>query len=277
MGRKKSRPIRSGGICEVSSTSGNKVDHHQNGVNCELENVDNNSESPNYGKPFYVEVDRSSWSSGEHFDIAEIVLRIVDFADETTQIRLSEEFQGKLNPCLRFSLYGINEGSFRLGHWPVLPADSIVLEKVDLEKDCTLEDSEKAVIRYFSGIFDGPDEGVSGLVQLVSLKFLTLRVIYEGAESSVIASVKFRVGIMRSAFDACGSLLEVARQPWRKNMMNVMSWLRPEVVTSEAIYRISRSEVEALDQDEQTAGNVGSRRHGEFDAAGFYESIKRSK
>ncbi|ONK62676.1 uncharacterized protein A4U43_C07F6810 [Asparagus officinalis] len=276
MGRKKSRPIRSGGISDVPCTSGNKPDQ-ENSVGCKLENVENSCQSPDHLKPFHVEVDRSSWDSDEKFGVAEIVLNIVNFADEKTQIRLSEEIPGKLYPCLRFSLYGVDEGSFRLGHWPVLPADSIVLEKVALEKDGTSEESEEAIIPFFSGIFDGPDEGVSGLVHLVSLKFLTLRSIHEVGESCANSSVKFRVEILKSALHAGESLLEIARQPWRKSMINVMYWLRPEVVTSEAIYRISRSELEVVDEYEETMKNVGSRKNVEFDAAGFYEAIKPSK
>lgn len=276
MGRKKSRPIRSGGISQVTTISSSEPDQ-ENSVNCEFDNLNNNIESTDLAKPFYVEVDRNSWSSEKNFDIAEIVLRVVEFADETTQIRLSEEFQGKLYTCLRFRLYGVDEGSFRLGHWPVLSADSIVLEKVALENDSASEDSKKAKIPFYSGIFDGPDEGVSGLVHLVSLKLLTLRVISEVGESFLTSSLKFRVEILKNTLDACESLMESARQPWRKSMINVMSWLRPEVVTSEAIYGISRSEAEVIDEHEETASSGSSRKHTEFDAAAFYEAIKPSK
>ncbi|KAA8533961.1 hypothetical protein F0562_031478 [Nyssa sinensis] len=129
-----------------------------------------------------------------------------------------------------------------------------------------------------SGGFDGPDEGISGLVHLISLKFLTLRPILGFTFSEDMSSLRVRVEILKSAFDACESLLDNTRQIWKKSMMNVMGWLRPEVMTSEAMYGLSTSAdkehgLQMMADDDSSV----LRKRARFDATGFYEAIKPSK
>ncbi|CAN8274141.1 unnamed protein product [Cochlearia groenlandica] len=104
----------------------------------------------------------------------------------------------------------------------------------------------------WSGSFDG----------LASLKFLTLRL--------VPGTPRVRVEILKRAFEACDSLFDDTRKVWKKSMVHVMSWLRPEVMTSEARYGTRFNDVT---EAETTYPSKQPR----FDAAGFYEAIKPSK
>lgn len=49
-----------------------------------------------------------------------------------------------------------------------------------------------------SGIFDGPDEGVSGLVHLASLKFVTLRAVLGVRLSEDIHFLGIRVKVLKT-------------------------------------------------------------------------------
>ncbi|PQQ10845.1 hypothetical protein Pyn_34388 [Prunus yedoensis var. nudiflora] len=93
-----------------------------------------------------------------------------------------------------------------------------------------------------------------------------------------MSTIRVRVEILKSAFDACESLLDTTRQLWKKSMLNVMAWLHPEVMTSEARYRVSKSTEMEADLHTQTGeANSGPSKHARFDVAGFYEAIKPSK
>jgi E3 ubiquitin-protein ligase SHPRH len=260
MGRKKSQPVRSG--TSAIHTPGSSKDNH-----CiEEERKDKNNEVLN--KPVFVQVDGSNWASNEHFDVAEISVNNVRFSDEAIDYNSLNNSFRNFQFSLRFQLDDTTEGSFRLGHWPVVPTEKISLQYVIHSPECI---EKRAML--FSGTLDGPDESVSSLAHLVNLKFLTLRLLLELDVNLVeVPSFRIRVEILRSAFEACQSLLETARQPWRKSMMNVMSWLRPEVLTSEKIYGCEGEEME-LDED----FICDARSDTQFDVAEFYEAIKPSR
>lgn len=129
-----------------------------------------------------------------------------------------------------------------------------------------------------TGSFDGPVEGVTGLVHLASLKFLTLRPLPGMTFSESLSSLRLRVEIQNSAFDACESLLDSTRQLWRKSMVNVMAWLRPEVMTSEARYRYKLpADIEIDFPIDENEDSSPSRKGASFNVASFYEAIKPSK
>ena len=225
MGRKKSRPIRSGGVvAEVISTTSNNLEHGEaNDKRPGAIKVDDNEGIPEYRKPIFVEVDRSHWSSDEHLDIAEVVLKNIKFLDGHTEYK-SMDF---LDRCmesgiyLRFRLPKVEDSCLRLGHFPVLSAEDIFLELYVLENHSS--EYRETHIVLLSGIFDGPHESNSGLVHLVNQKLVTLRPLLENTNLTNLQTFRSRVEILRSAFDTCESLLEIPRQPWRKSMMNVMN------------------------------------------------------
>lgn len=264
MGRKKSRPVRSG--TSALHTPGSASNNH--GTEEERENENNNNNTEVWNKPVFVQVDGSNWDSDEHFDVAEVSLDNVKFSDEAIDYNsLNSSFRNS-QFSLRFQLDDTTEGSFHLGHWPVVPTEKISLQYLIPSPECI----EKHAV-LFAGTFDGPDESVSSLAHLVNLKFLTLRLLLElDANLVEVPSFRIRVEILRSAFEACQSLLETARQPWRKSMMNAMSWLRPEALTSEQIYGL-RGEGMELDED----FSCDARSDTQFDVACFYEAIKPSR
>ena len=273
MGRRKQpRPHRSVGVVERLEThesAGGELDSEQEqGQRNEVGDSDT---------PLFVEVDRAGWGSGEHLDVAEIVLAGLNLREEFHGYCLGEGFYENSKCCLRFRLSSGNQflGRIRLGHWPVMAASSISLEF--LEKWVSEEGIEMESV-ILSGSFDGPDEGVSGLVHLGRLKFLTLRPVLGITFSEGLSCLRFRVEILRTAFDSCESLLDNSRSLWKKSTMSVMAWLRPEVTTSEARYGVAKSK--EMDTDPNTGMDVGdsySRKHQNFDAVGFYEAIKPSK
>ncbi|KAK3026816.1 hypothetical protein RJ639_041888 [Escallonia herrerae] len=129
-----------------------------------------------------------------------------------------------------------------------------------------------------SGSFDRPDEGVSGLAYLASLKYLTLRLILGATLLERLSFVQVRVEILKSAFDACESPLDNRKQLWKKGMMSAMAWRRPEVTTSEARYGCSISTDIKIDSPMETDEvSSASRKPAVFDVAGFYEAVKPSK
>lgn len=219
-----------------------------------------------------VEVDRRTWGlpDGDHRDVAEVVLRDVSVSGEGEQALELEEMHRASWLSLRLLVRDAPEEGFRIGNWPVVPSDCVLLEYVVDGGD---HEGSGVVL---SGCFDGPDEGVSGLAHLVSLRFVTLRIqsfrAFRYMEDEVrIESFRVRVEMMDQAFAGCESLLEVSRHPWRKSLMNMMAWLRPEVTTSAAIYGTDGL-VLSMDAD----ANAAPKSDSQFDLAAFYEAVKPS-
>ncbi|CAN4105330.1 unnamed protein product [Withania somnifera] len=260
MGRRKSKPNRSIGFLEGEVPLNGKIDAP----------TAEKDESIAVDVPFFVEIDRSNWLSDQHMDISEIVLSDLNVSDEFGHYILDEKFYRDSRYLLRLRVGNVSEylTRIKLGHWPVLSATSICLEIVAKQEKDGLE--ETAVLMV--GNFDGPDEGISGLAHLASLKFFTLRPVIL---QSCLPSIQMRVEILKSAFDACESLFDTSRQLWKKSMMHVMAWLRPEVVTSEARYgyHVAAHADIGLAYESSAAARKFSR----FDVASFYEAIKPSK
>ncbi|XP_054788420.1 uncharacterized protein LOC129294236 isoform X2 [Prosopis cineraria] len=270
--RKQSRPHRSGGIVlETQATVATELDKQK-----VLETGGQARED--FGEvhnPYFVEVDRSGWFSNEHLDISEVVLTDLKMREGFSGFELSDDFYQDFQHSLRFQVFNANQilGRIKLGHWPILASSDIHLEFVkrvmDHGETCTV---------LLSGVFDGPDEGVSGLIHLASLKFLTLRPVLGSRFSEDMPSLRLRVEILKGAFDACESLLDSSRQLWKKSMMNVMSWLRPEIMTSEVRYGVGcYMKVEVDPQTEIRDDTRYTQKHVNFNPAGFYEAIRPSK
>lgn len=246
MGRRKQpKPQRSLGLNDEKQVSGEEAEgsRRRKKKKESVEDID---------KPYYVNICSSSEEKQErqHFDIAEVVL---------TNLTLIEGGSG-VDCSSRFRLCNVTNfiDRIKLGYWPVLSPSDVTLELVD-----------GSVV--WSGGFDGPGEGVCGLAHLASIKFLTLRVVPGGNEG--LLSPRVRVELLQEAFDACESLLENTRQRWKNSMIHVMSWLRPEVMTSEARYGTELN----LKEDERSITQEDSSEQSRFDAAAFYEAIKPSK
>ncbi|KAG0481686.1 hypothetical protein HPP92_012544 [Vanilla planifolia] len=251
MGRKKNCPIRSGSFVAKTDSLVVTWSSETNIVTDGLSTRNFCQENANFNKPFFIEIERRNSVFDEHLDIAEVVIDRVNFFEAIRDSLPTEDSSGGHKFSLRFCLLGVEERSFSL-------------------------DGSRGTTVLFSGVFDGPDEGISGLVHLVNLKFMGVRFMAEPVNLSNHSSIRIRVEILRSAFDACGSVLEVVRQPWRRSMMSVMSWLRPEVLTSEVIYGIGQTEVTGGYECSDT-GSSGPIKHSKFDATRFYEAIKPSK
>ncbi|XP_037475762.1 E3 ubiquitin-protein ligase SHPRH-like isoform X1 [Triticum dicoccoides] len=209
-------------------------------------------------------------------DLAELVLRDVTLGGEGKLEGAGPGAPGDGSsgnggrPSLRLRVRDAPEDGFRLGHWPVVPSECVLLE---------YHAEELGGGAFVSGCFDGPDEGVSGLAHLVSLGFMTLRVWEysslpsDGDDLTPAIVLRVRVEVTDRAFDVCGSLLEVARQPWRKSLMNVMAWVRPEVTTSAVMYGMDGL-VPAMDGDDEC--DFAPKSDSQFDLAAFYEAVKPS-
>ncbi|CAI9091902.1 OLC1v1027013C1 [Oldenlandia corymbosa var. corymbosa] len=268
MGRKKQQPRRA---VEARNSEAQlneqivKIDHQEEEI---LVRTDN---------PYFVEVDKSNWVvSGEHYDVSEIVLPTFDIHPEFHRFNVNEEFYQDSRYSLRFRLNNVEEhlNRIKLGHWPELSSSSIYLEFV--EKN--LNEGMDTVSVIMSGNLDGPDEGVSGLVHLASLNFLTLRPQLGFTLSEGSQSVRLRVEILQRAFDACTSLVDESRKLWKRSMMNVMAWLRPEVLTSEARYRYLRACKLSIATTEEGGNHPsGAKKRARIDIGGFYEAITPSK
>ncbi|KAI5008977.1 hypothetical protein ZWY2020_010025 [Hordeum vulgare] len=215
-----------------------------------------------------VLVEAGGAADGDRRDLAELVLCDVrlggDGESEWAGPGASEENGGR-HP-LRLRVRDAPVGGFRLGRWPVVPSDCVLLEHHPEELGGGV---------FVSGCFDGPDEGVSGLAHLVSMGFLALRVWeYCSGDGSVPTMVlRVRVEVMGRAFGACESLLEDARQPWRKSLMNVMAWVRPEVTMSSVMYWMDGLVPQIGGGDEC---DFTPKSDSQFDLAAFYEAIKPS-
>lgn len=281
MGRKKqSQPRRSGGLLLET----------QDVVNAEAEasgHSGSTSDPPEGGKlgaidqPFFVRVEQSCWRLDEHLDISELVLTELNVRGGLFGLRVGDDFYQGSKHSLRFRICNVNEfiDRIKLGHWPVLSGSDISLELVEYGyapvNGDTKEEKENVVL---SGIIDGPDEGVSGLVHLSALGFVSLRPVRDIVFSEEMSSLRVRVEILNRAFDACESLVENTRQVWKKSMINVMAWLRPEVLTSEAQYGIYGSAGAGTNSHLYITDNSSiSLEHAKFDVAGFYEAIKPLK
>ncbi|CAN6200289.1 unnamed protein product [Urochloa humidicola] len=262
MGRKKSRPVRAGGAGSAAAEADADAPGPSGGTK--------RTAKGEVRRDVYVEVDRSTWglADEDHRDVAEVFLRDLSVSGEGE----GEEAFGASRFSLRLRMRDAPEEGFRMGQWPVVPSDCVLLEYVvhgDQEGK-----QEAAVV---SGCFDGPDEGVSGLAHLVSLRFVTLRVqslsaIRDMGEARV-ESLRVRVEMMERAFSSCESLLEVARHPWRKSLMNMMAWLRPEVTTSAAIYGMDGL---GVPMEDDANADFAPKSDSQFDLAAFYEAIKPS-
>ncbi|OWM87325.1 hypothetical protein CDL15_Pgr022436 [Punica granatum] len=279
MGRKKqSRPRRSGGV--LLETHG--LDNAE--LDGRIASTSESAQCEELGEieqPFFVEVERSCWGLDEHLDISELFLIGVNVREGLSGLRVGDDFYQSSKYSLRFRICNVNEflDRIKLGHWPVLPGSNISLELVD--KDCSLVngniDKEEETI-VISGIIDGPDEGVSGLAHLSALGFVSLRPVRDDVFLEETSSLRVRVEMLNRAFDACESLVENTRQVWKRSMINVMAWLRPEVLTSDARYRINESVTMETDSHFDIGdSSTISQKHAKFNVVGFYEAIKPSK
>ncbi|CAA7028820.1 unnamed protein product [Microthlaspi erraticum] len=277
--RKQSKPHRSVGlITETGPDSDGKQLSGDDAEGSREKNVEN------IDKPYYVNVCSSSLVSEQQqqqqqqqrFDVAEVVLTNLSLREGvcTSSGTLTPiDVDHGLDCSLRFRLCNVTNfvDRIKLGHWPVLSSSDITLELVDRK---VTDDDDEGRLVIWSASFDGPGEGVSGLARLASVKFLTLRLV---PGDNGLLSPRVRVEMLQQAFDACDSLLENTRQIWKKSMIHVMSWLRPEVMTSEAKYeaesKLKETEGSMVMGDETSDSNKQSR----FDAAAFYEAIKPSK
>ncbi|XP_056169116.1 uncharacterized protein LOC115679829 isoform X2 [Syzygium oleosum] len=276
MGRKKqAQPRRSGGIIIASNGQDNTKSDLAD------ENVVANEKAQKGGldisdPPVFVDVERTCWALDEHFDISELVLTDLNIGGGFSGFRVENGFYQSSDYSFRFRVCNVNEfvARIKLGHWPVLSSKDVHLELVE---KYSAENRENQMV-VLSGSFDGPNEGVSGLAHLASLKFMSVRPLEEIAFSEDMTTLRVRVEILKSAFDACESLHDNTRQLWKKSMINVMAWLRPEVMTSEARYGIcqSRAVGNDLHPDERDSATV-NRKGVKFDVSGFYEAIKPSK
>ncbi|XP_022637826.1 E3 ubiquitin-protein ligase SHPRH isoform X3 [Vigna radiata var. radiata] len=273
MGRRKSKPHRAGGIILDPDASAETELNKQNVV--EGGEAAKGS-SGGIDKPYFVEVVRLDWLSGEHLDISEVVLRDLKLSEGFSGFELAEDFCRDQQYLLRFRVCNVSNvlSRIKLGHWPVLPYTDIHLE---FARRVTVDHEETYTV-LLSGVFDGPDEGVTGLLHLASLKFVTLRPVLGVGLSGEISSLRVRVEVLKNAFNACESLLDTSRQLWKKSMVNVMSWLRPEIMTSEVRYGFySCMKMDGDPQTEMVDDTCRSRKHARFDPAGLYEAIKPSK
>ncbi|KAJ7965163.1 E3 ubiquitin-protein ligase SHPRH [Quillaja saponaria] len=270
--RKQSRPHRSGGVALERNDNPGELGKQKE---VEVEQGEKNKTSE-IEKPFFVEVDQSCLSSNEHLDISEVVLTDLKLTEGFSGFELGEDFYQGSKYSFRFQVCDVSKflGRIKLGHWPVLSYSNISLELVEKGTENHVETCTVVL----SGSFDGPDDGITGLVHLASLKFLTLRPVLGFRLSEDLPSLRVRVEILESAFHACESLLDSSRQPWKRSMINTISWLRPEVMTSEARYGVCKSvKMEVDSQTEVEDDTCYTRKHAKFDAAGFYEAIKPSK
>ncbi|BAT81617.1 hypothetical protein VIGAN_03138100 [Vigna angularis var. angularis] len=273
MGRRKSKPHRAGGIILDPDASAETELNKQNAVEGGEEAK---GSSGGIDKPYFVEVARLDWLSGEHLDISEVVLRDLKLSEGFSGFELAEDFCRDQQYLLRFRVCNVSNvlGRIKLGHWPVLPYTDIHLE---FARRVTVDHEETYTV-LLSGVFDGPDEGVTGLLHLASLKFVTLRPVLGVGLSEEISSLRVRVEVLKNGFNACESLLDTSRQLWKKSMVNVMSWLRPEIMTSEVRYGFySCMKMDGDPQTEMVDDTCRSRKHARFDPAGLYEAIKPSK
>lgn len=269
--RKQSRPHRSGEIIlDTLATAGadeQKIVETGGEAKEDFGEID---------KPYFVEVDRSSWLSNAHLDISEVVLTNLNLREDFSGFELSEDFYQDFQYSLRFRVSNVCQylGRIKLGHWPILAYTDIHLEFV---KRVTIDHMETCTV-LLSGVFDGPDEGISALVHLANMKFFTLRPVLGIRFSEDMFSLRLRVEILKSAFDACESLLDGSRQLWKKSMVNVMSWLRPEIMTSEIRYGVDSYIKMEVDRQTEVGDNTSNtRKRVRFDPAGFYEAIRPSK
>ncbi|CAN0923759.1 E3 ubiquitin-protein ligase SHPRH [Linum grandiflorum] len=263
MGRKKqSRPHRSGGLVIQPSEDASKSEFEKSKAT-EAEVTEREDE------PFFIQVDKTEWSSVEHFDLAEVVLTNLCLGEGYHTFAIDVDFYQESKYSIWIRVSNLTDGALngmKFGHWPVVSSNDVKLEVVEVKIG---EDGEKKESVVLSVCFDGPDEGVSGLAHLIKLKFLTLRPVLGFKHSEGVMTMRMRVEVIKDALDACESLLENNRQDWKKSMMDVMGWLRPEVMISEARYGVTRSM--EVDMDSITGKRAG------FDVAEFYEAIKPSK
>ncbi|KAL6657357.1 hypothetical protein ACP70R_005137 [Stipagrostis hirtigluma subsp. patula] len=270
MGRKKSRPVRASGGGAAAEAEADPAAPSPSGSAA----ASRRAAKGEARRDVCVEVDQGTWGlpEGDRRDVAEVVLRdVVVSSGEGEEWALEEAYRSS-RFSLRLRVRGAPEEGFRLGHWPVVPSERVLLEYV-----CHGDHEEKGEGVVFSGCFDGPDEGVSGLAHLLSLRYVTLRVqsfkAFQHMGEARVESFRVRVEVMEQVFSACESLLEVARHPWRKSLMNMMAWLRPEVMTSAAIYGVDDLD---LPMDGGASADSAPKSDSQFDLAAFYEAVKPS-
>ncbi|ERN04198.1 E3 ubiquitin-protein ligase SHPRH isoform X1 [Amborella trichopoda] len=280
MGRRKQKhPNRSGGISrapeENAETSGNDALNDSSNREETGDHIENLQF--NHAKEVFVEINQNNSNSDEQFDVAEVFLGNIRFSNGFHDHNLIEEIYEKLDYSLQLRFCVGVDDHIRIGHWPVISADNIFLEFVCYKNPSDEDSNDRAQNVVFWGNFDGPAEGVSGLVHLVNERSITLKPVIESRAFGTEFSPRFRVVILKKAFEASGVLSDTSRKPWKKSMVNMMAWLRPEVTTDEAKYRVSKLEAadESFQIDERS--HLGPQRRRRFSAAAFYEAIKPSK
>ncbi|KAH9308738.1 hypothetical protein KI387_036649 [Taxus chinensis] len=214
-------------------------------------------------KTVYVGID----SSSGYFELAEVILCDFKFGKDMGCTYVEAQV---LRLRLRLSMQDS-------GCWPMLPlpANGVSLEFLLSAKDASSCQGDEDVL--FEGHFDGPDKGVSALAHLISQGFLTLRTPTDQKVVEASSSCRVQIVITKKAFDVCGGLYGNLRHSWNKSMLNIMSWLRPEVTTDEAIYGPFASLNPDAASDLFPESDATDDLDNQFDTAAFYEAIRTSK
>lgn len=233
----------------------------------------------------YVDID-SNHNPGDdsYFELAEVILCDVTYGE----VPLSKHWQfdqyETMEFSLRLKLVVPKSDNARVGwSWPLISANDVsveVLIPASLTDSCQNNEQEaigssKSVL--FSGHFDGPDEGVTSLAHLISQGFMTLRLNEHNKVVDIRSSCRISIAITKKTFDVSNGLSCTVRQPWKKSMMNAISWLRPEVTTDEVTYGVSTLEKREADHAVLEDSDASNELDNHFDTATFYEAIRRSK
>lgn len=233
----------------------------------------------------YVDIDSNhNLGDGSYFELAEVILCDVTYGEVPPSKHWQFDQYENTEFSLRLKLVVPQSDNARVGWgWPLTSSNDISVEVlIPASSTDSCQNNEKEAIGssksvLFSGQFDGPDEGVTSLAHLISQGFMTLRLNEHNKVVDTRSSCRISIAITKKAFDVSNGLSCTVRQPWKKSMMNAISWLRPEVTTDEVTYGVSTLEKREADHAVLTGSDASNELDNNFDTANFYEAIRRSK
>ncbi|MCO5578792.1 hypothetical protein L7F22_032638 [Adiantum nelumboides] len=135
-----------------------------------------------------------------------------------------------------------------------------------------------------SGYLDCTDETISAFTYLFKAGYISVKPLIRVDEKDNADSLKLVcrliIGVTEKSFDGCHGLLDGAKSLWSRSLLKLMRWLRPDLHTDEAIYRLSenkaniRSSGQSLGLCEIDEQETEGRSQQTFDPTLLYEALK---
>ncbi|MCO5609414.1 hypothetical protein L7F22_063640 [Adiantum nelumboides] len=219
-------------------------------------------------------------------DFAEISLQAATYEASISSASVKEVIEGEallvrlfLSKSHRDSMVGMAAVSIQDVRLDVLQQGCEIPGGLSLKEE-TLPDL-KVIL---SGYLDCTDETIAAFTYLFKAAYISVKPLIRVDEKDNADSLqlvcRLIVSVTEKSFDGCHGLLDGAKSLWSRSLLKLMRWLRPDLHTDEAIYRLFenkaniRSSGQSLGSCEIDEQETEGRSQQTFDPTLGYEALR---